>query len=255
MPQYRYSFVALAVAAAAITACSDSTAPATDDVTDTSLATDLAASAGDAIATGVSDMIANEQFGGASADVAMDATASGNDNLTRVRTRTCFDAAGNVVSCGQGLTASALIELQVDGSRTGENFTAIVHRQARDSVSGIGSESTSRTHDGYGSSRDTATFTHDLTTRTAAIAASDSVLKLVFDLPHANNPWPVSGQIIRNVDATFTMTRGATKTRTISRRAVVTFPADAQGNVPIEVGTLSCTLNLVTHKVTGCTGS
>jgi hypothetical protein len=36
---------------------------------------------------------------------------------------------------------------------------------------------------------------------------------------------------------------------------VVTFPADAEGNVTIQVGTLTCNLNLVTHKVTGCTGS
>lgn len=255
MLQSRYSLVVLAVAAVAITACSDGTAPATDDATDTSLATDLAASAGDAIATDVSDMVENEQFSSASADIAMDATTSGNDNLTRSRTRTCYDAGGNVVTCGEGLTASALVEVQVDGSRSGDNFTAVVHRQLRDSVSGIGGESTSRTHNGYGAGQDTATYTHDLTTRIAAIAASDSVLDLVFNLPHANNPWPVSGQFIRNVDATFTVTRGATKTRNISRRAVVTFPADAQGNVPIELGTLSCTLNLVTHKVTGCTGS
>jgi hypothetical protein len=245
----------LAVAVAAITACSDGTAPATDDATDASLAADLAASAGDAIATGVSDLVADEQFSGASADVATDATASDTDDLTRSRTRTCYDADGNVVTCGEGLTASALVEVQVDGSRSGDNFTVVVHRQLRDSVSGIGSESTSRTHTGYGAGQDTATYTHELTTRVAAIAASDSVLDLVFNLPHANNPWPVSGQFIRNVDATFTLTRGATKTRHISRRAVVTFPADAQGHVPIELGTLSCTLNLVTHRVTGCTGS
>src|SRR5690606_2154316 len=137
--------------------------------------------------------------------------------VTRSRTRTCYDAGGSVVTCGEGLTASALVTLQLDGSWSGENFTAVVHRQLRDSVSGIGSESTSRTHDGYGASQDTATYTHHLTPRVAAIAASDSVVDLVFDLPHANNPWPVSGQIIRNVDATFTITRGATKTQTIVR--------------------------------------
>lgn len=255
MPQFRYPLVMLAVAVAAVAACSDGTAPVTGDASDTSLATDLAASAGDAIATGVSDMVENEQFSSASADIAMDATSSGDDNLTRSRARTCYDAGGSVVTCGEGLTASALVEVQVDGSRSGDNFTAVVHRQLRDSVSGIGSESTSRTHDGYGAGQDTVTYTHDLTTRVAAIAASDSVLDLVFNLPHANNPWPVSGQVIRNVDATFTVTRGATKTRTIARRAVVTFPADAEGNVAIELGTLSCTLNLVTHRVTGCTGS
>lgn len=255
MLPFRSSLVILAVAVAAMSACSDGTGPVSDDTTDTSLATDLAVSAGDAIATAVGDMIDNDQFSSVGADIAMDAAASGEGDVTRSRTRTCYDAEGNVVTCGEGLTESALVTLQLDGAWSGENFTAVVHRQLRDSVSGIGSESTSRTHNGYGASQDTATYTHDLTTRVAAIAASDSVMDLVFDLPHANNPWPVSGQVIRNVDATFTLTRGATKTRTIVRRAVVTFPADAQGNVPLEVGTLSCTLNLVTHRVTGCAGS
>ncbi|HET7632489.1 MAG TPA: hypothetical protein VFK16_09255 [Gemmatimonadaceae bacterium] len=253
MSQFRFPLVALAAAAAVITACSDSTAPATGDLTDTSMATDIASSAGDAIATSVSSMIANGTYIGASTDIA--AVPSGQDGLTVNRTRTCYDAGGTVVTCGQGLTASALVTLTIDGSASGEHFTAVVHRQARDSIAGLDSGSTSRTHNGYGASQDTATFTHELTTRTAGIAASDSVLDLVFNLPHASNPWPVSGQIIRNVDATFTVTRGATKTRHIVRRVVVTFPADAQGNVPIVVGTLSCSLNLVTHKVTGCTGS
>jgi hypothetical protein len=54
------------------------------------------------------------------------------------------------------------------------------------------------------------------------------------------------------VDATITLTRAdnTTVTRTIDRRVVVTFPADAQGNVAIQAGDLSCTLNLVTHHVT-----
>ena len=103
MPRSRYSLVMLAVAVAAITACSDGTAPVTDDATDTSLATDLAASAGDAIATDVSDMVDNEQFSSASADIAMDATTSGNDNLTRSRTRTCYDAGGSVVTSNWAL--------------------------------------------------------------------------------------------------------------------------------------------------------
>jgi hypothetical protein len=255
MPQLKYSLVVLAVAVAAMSACSDGTAPESDNATDTSLATDLATSAGDAIASAVGEMVDDEQFSSMSADIAMDGTTSGDDGVTRSRTRTCYDAGGSVVTCGEGLTASALVELQLDGSWAGENFTAVVHRQLRDSVSGIGSESTSRTHNGYGASQDTATYNHNVTTRVAAIAASDSVVDLVFDLPHANNPWPVSCQVIRNVDASFTLTRGATKTRNIVRRAVVTFPADAQGNVSLELGTLSCTLNLVTHKVTACTGS
>ncbi len=41
-------------------------------------------------------------------------------------------------------------------------------------------------------------------------------------------------------------------TRDVQRRAEVTFPADAQGNVVLTVNDLTCNLNLVTHAVTGC---
>jgi hypothetical protein len=253
MSRMRLALATLAaVTVAGLAACSDSTAPSS--VSDTSLATDLASSAGDAIATDVTEMIGNEQFGGLNA-ATLAAAAADTSTFTRTRTRTCYDAQGNVVTCGQGLTASIVVTLQLDGTRIGDGFTAIVHRQRHDSISGLDSGSTQRTHNGFGSSRDTTSFTRDSTMRTADIAAADTVADLVFQLPHASNPWPVSGQIIRNLNATFTVTGAQNSTRTISRRVVVMFPADAEGNVQIQVGTLTCNLNLVTHKVTGCTGS
>ena len=253
MPRIRSALVSLAaLAVAGLAACSDSTAPG--GLTDTSLATDLAASAGDAIATDVTEMIGNEQFGGFTA-AALAGAATDTSTFTRSRTRTCYDAQGAVVACGQGLTASMVIALQLDGTRIGDRFTAIIHRQRHDSISGLADTSTQRTHNAFGGSQDTTTFTRDSTTRTADIVASDTVTDLVFQLPHASNPWPVSGQIIRNLNATFTVTGAQNSTRTIARRVVVTFPADAEGNVQIQVGTLTCNLNLVTRKVTGCTGS
>lgn len=253
MPRMRLALTSLAaLAVAGLAACSNTTAPAS--ASDTSLATDLASSAGDAIATDVTQMIGNEQYGGFNGP-ALAGAATDSSNFTTSRTRTCYGAQGNVVTCGQGLTYSMVITLQLDGTRIGDGFTAIVHRQRHDSISGLDSASTQRTHNGFGSSQDTTTFTRDATTRTADVASADTVSDLVFKLPHASNPWPVSGQIIRNLNATFTVTGAQTSTRTISRRVVVTFPADAEGNVQIQVGTLTCNLNLVTHKVTGCTGS
>ncbi len=52
-------------------------------------------------------------------------------------------------------------------------------------------------------------------------------------------PGPMIGRILR-------------PTRDVQRRAEVTFPADAQGNVVLTVNDLACNLNLVTHAVTGC---
>lgn len=254
MPRHQLTLASLAaLAVVGLAACSSGTAPAPTN--DTSLAADLAVSSGDAIATEVGDLVGNEQFGGFSAQTVAEASAADSSTLTRSRTRTCYDAQGTVVACGQGQTASMVITLDLSGVRIGSRFSAIVHRQRHDSISGLGAGSTSRMHNGFGASQDTTTYQGDVNTRVADIAASDSVLDVVFNLPHASNPWPVSGQIIRNVDATFTITGGTNSTRTIQRRVVVTFPADAEGNVPIQVGTMSCTLNLVTHKVTGCTGS
>lgn len=255
MPRINYALASLAAAAVVgLAACSSGTAPASSTVTDASLSADLAASSGDAIATDVSDMSGNEQFGGlAMQDVAASAVVD-SSSLSRVRTRTCYDATGTVVTCGQGLTASVVVTLKLDGFRAGDGFSAIVHRQRYDSISGISDTATTRTHNGHGISQDTTTYTRDTGTRVAEIAASDTTINVVFKLPRANNPWPISGQVIRNLNATFTFTGASTRTRTIVRRVVVTFPADAEGNVPIQVGTMNCTLNLVTRKVTGCTG-
>ncbi len=255
MPRLKHSIAALAAAAVvSLAACSSGTAPAASTATDASLSADLAVSAGDAIATDVSDMTGDEQFGGLPVQDVAAAAAVDSSSLSRTRTRTCYDAGGAVVACGQGLTASVVVTLKLDGFRSGDRFTAIVHRQRHDSISGISDTATTRTHNGYGASQDTTTFTRDAGTRVAEIAASDTTTDIVFKLPRANNPWPISGQVIRNLNATFTFTGATTRTRTISRRVVVTFPADAEGNVPIQVGTMSCNLNLVTHKVTGCTG-
>ncbi len=238
-----------AAAVVGLAACTDTNAPS--DLTDNQLAADLATSSGDAIATDVGQAILNEgSFAGApgfnaSVMEALDTT------LNVVRTRTCYDAQNNVVQCGQG-TVSMRVTLQIDGTVQRDNFTGSIHRTRDMTITGLGPNSTTRTHNGVGTSNDTTTFTGTRGTRHAEESSSDSILALVFQLPHASNPWPISGQIVRNVNATITLTRAdnTTDTRTISRRVAVTFPADAQGNVAIQVGDLSCTLNLVTHRVT-----
>lgn len=241
--------LAAAAAVAGLAACTDANAPS--DLTDHQLAADLASSSGDAIATDVVQAILNEgSFAGAPGFNASVRATLDTSNLTVVRTRTCYDAQNNVVQCGQG-TVSMRVTLQIDGTVQRDNFSGKIHHTRDMTITGLGASSTTRTHNGVGTSNDTTTFTGTRGTRHAEESASDSIVNLVFQLPHSSNPWPVSGQIIRNVNATITLTRtdGSTDTRTISRRVVVTFPADAQGNVSIQVGDLSCTLNLVTHRV------
>ncbi len=246
----RLTYALAAVAAVVgLVACTDTNAPS--DLTDNQLAADLASSSGDAIATDVVQAVLNEgSFAGAPGFNASVAAAQDTSALNVVRTRTCYDAQNNVIACGQG-TVSMRITMKMDGTVQRDNFSGIIHRTRDMTISGLGPNSTTRTHNGVGTSNDTTTFTGTRGTRHAEESSSDSILALVFQLPHASNPWPISGQIVRNVNATITLTRadGTTDTRTILRRVVVTFPADAQGNVAIQVGDLSCTLNLVTHHV------
>jgi hypothetical protein len=237
-------------AVAGLVACSDVNAPS--DLTDTQMAADLAASSGDAIATDVGQAILNEgSFAGAPGLERSAMAALDTSQIDASRTRTCYDAQDNVVTCGPG-AVSMRVTATIDGTVQRGNFTGIIHRTRDLTITGLGSGSTTRTHNGVGTSNDTTNFTGARGTRFARESASDSIINLVFQLPHASNPWPVSGQIVRNVDANITLTRpdNTTITRTIDRRVVVTFPADAQGNVAIQVGDLSCTLNLVTHHVT-----
>ena len=247
--------LATAAAVAGLAACSDLNTPST--ISDANLATDLASSSGDAMATDVNQAVSNEVFGGFAAPAAASPAAASDtvsSSLSITRTKVCYDAQGAVVTCGQG-ASSMKITVTLDGSRSGPDFSGAVHRARTDSISGLGSGSSVRTHNGFGSSHDTTSFTHDGTTRDAVEASADSIVNLQFQLPHASHPWPISGQIIRNLNAMITITGKTNETRTISRRVVITFPADAQGNVSIQVGTLTCNLNLVTHKVTNCTGS
>jgi hypothetical protein len=82
----------------------------------------------------------------------------------------------------------------------------------------------------------------------------DSVKAVTFALPRSTNPWPISGSIVRTDTVHVTLTKGSTtETRDVTRRVVITFPADAQGNVQITINAKACNLNLVTRRVTNCT--
>jgi hypothetical protein len=242
-----------AIAAAAlggVAACTEAVAP---ELSDVEVVQDLALSSGDAIALDVSELVANEVFGGFGGAPAMDNAPA---EVTVTRSRTCYDENGTAQDQCDGLTtASMRIQVTLDGTRQRENFIANIHRTRDLVISGLLGQETSRTHNGVGTANDTTTLQRSGFTRTVRESSVDSVVNIVFNLPHANNPWPVSGQIIRNVNATITITGPREETRTISRRVVVTFPADAQGNVSIQIGTNACTLNLVTRQVTNCSGN
>jgi len=240
-------------AAAALTACSDSNSPTLAE-TDAQLTADVAATAGDAIATDVGEMITNEGYAGLPSAAPSFSLFGAPPGVSVTRSRTCYDGQDQVQAQCDLLTTSYIVFTMTldgsfsrtyDGPRGSETMSVAVHRA-------------SRQHDGDGASSDTTeysgTFGDVTITRTLTLAGLDSVQAVVFNLPRSTNPWPVSGTIVRNVSGTVTVTGGPNEgSRSFTRRISVVFPADAQGNVTLYVNNSTCTLNLVTHVVTNCT--
>jgi hypothetical protein len=244
----------------ALAACSkDSTSPATL-VSDPQVTADVAASAGDAIATDVAAMIGDEiNVALPAPGLSLDLTGAQSDAISYTRTRTCYDASDVEVAGCTPLSSVRTIVFHVtlDGSHDGILFTSVVHRVRDWTLTRLFTDvtETARQHDGVGTSNDTTVF-HNATTqvtRTYAVSAIDSAVAVVFDLPRSTNPWPASGMMVRRVavHSTFSSpTQDAT--RDYTKRIEVDFPADAQGNVVLKIDALTCTLNLVTHAVTDC---
>jgi hypothetical protein len=264
----------MAAGLVSLTACEkSSTSPSAVDTAQ--VTADVAASAGDAIATTVTTMIGNEVTAalpspGASLDV-----ASPKD-LSIVRTRTCYSTTdanpANVVAGCSPLSSVRLIvtHASLDGSRTftssttggsSVTFSGAVHRLLDDTLTrNFGTSQplveTSRTHTGRASAHDTSSFQNTNGSRFHAEAAYDSVNAVTWNLPRSTNPWPVSGSIVRrdSVGVKIVDNTDATKnlTREFQMRIEVDFPADSQGNVVLTINDKKCNLNLVTHRVTNC---
>jgi hypothetical protein len=244
----------------ALAACSkDSTSPATL-VSDPQVTADVAASAGDAIATDVAAMIGDELNVALPAPgLSFDMTGARADAISYTRTRTCYDAGDVEVPGCSPLSSVVTIVFHVtlDGSHDGLFFTTAVHRARDWTLTRLFTDvtETARQHDGIGTSNDTTVFHNAETqvTRTHALTAHDTADAVVFDLPRSTNPWPVSGTMVRRVAVHSTFSSPTQEsTRDYTKRVEVDFPADAQGNVVLKIDDLTCTLNLVTHAVTGC---
>jgi hypothetical protein len=251
-------------AAVAIAACNDSLGP--DLYDDSSVTADIAASAGDAIAAAIEGMTANEAAGALPGIVAANLVGPTASAVTFDRTRTCYNADGDVVAQCSPMSSVRKIVTHVEidgnrsGTRTGSNgntvtWSGAVHRVSNDTLvrNFNGATEVSRTHSDLTTGNDTTNFSDGTLTRLVAEATTDSIKSVTWNLPRANNPFPVSGSIVRRATVHVVVTRAnRTETRDVTRRITVTFPADAQGNVVLTVNDKTCNLNLVTHVVSGC---
>jgi len=254
--------LALITLAATVTwgCAKDSTSPSSL-VNDQQVTADEAASSGDAIATDVTTMLGNEGFAALPAPgLSFDLFGVRNDSIVYARTRTCYDGNGaEVANCTpMASVRSIVVHVSFYGAHTGPFLTVGLHRTRDWTITRNfeGQTEVSRTHDGVGASHDTTVATGGLSsgiTRTHQVSAVDSAIAVTFDLPHATNPWPVSGKMVRRVSAHVEFQSATTQTtRDYTKRVEVDFPADAQGNVTLLIDDQTCTLNLVTHTVSGC---
>ncbi len=252
----------------ALAACKENTAPVASIYNAAAVTADVAASSGDAMATAVAGMIGSEISVGMTAPSARlpmrGLTADFN------RQRTCYDSTGAVVAGCSPLSAVRKIitlatlnaERDDTTSTTGGAtyaFSGAVHRSLSDTLfrNFTSGTETSRTHSALQTSHDTSSFSRtgvaDSVARTHDESAVDSVRGVTWNLPRATNPFPVSGYIVRvdTVHSTFTSAT-TTASKTVVKYVKITFPADAQGNVTLTIDNQTCTLNLVTHKVSNC---
>ena len=94
---------------------------------------------------------------------------------------------------------------------------------------------------------DSSTYAVNNVTRVFSYVAADTAAALTFTLPHSANPYPSSGSLSRNL--TLHVTAGSFD-KTVTRFAKVTF--DGSSVAVLQVGALTCSLDLVTGAVSGC---
>jgi hypothetical protein len=273
--QRTFTRIMAAAAVVGLAACSDATSPPADTtpnglLNESLINNDVAVASAEVIIGDIAQMSANESFAGLPSSTPPFGLFTVPQDFSVTRTRTCYDATNTAqAQCDAQTTASIVFTLTIDGSfartssgpRGTDSMEVAFHRARNLTVSGLLGTETSRTHDGVGTSSDTSHFVgiHEERTlvRDAVSASVDSVQSVVFNLPHAANPFPVSGSIVRHVTGSVTLTvNDSTATRSFDRLIRVTFPPDGQGNVTMTITaggtTKTCLLNLVTHRVTGC---
>jgi hypothetical protein len=262
MRRLRVAHVIVAAAVIGLAACSKDAAAPASLIDDTQVTADVAASAGEAIVGDLVGLLGNEIAGVLpAAGINFDLFGTRGDSVAITRTKTCYDAAGAVVAnCAPLTTRRIVFYVRMDGFRSGPNVTGHVHHVrdwtlTRNFNTATPPVEVSRTHDGVGASADTLTYANATTnvTRVHDEASVDSTVGVTFNLPHASNPWPVSGKMVRNVSLHVVVdTPTKHETRDVAKRVEVDFPADAQGNVVLLINDKTCNLNLVTRAVTGC---
>jgi hypothetical protein len=273
------TLAAVAALVGAVACSSDSAVAPGAPVADSEIDQTVASDVGESFADNVSVFQENESFqtnltAGSSTFMAGRAGAgAGTDS----RTVTCDgpDASGwfgCIAYTSRGLTITRQVRFWSGGSYALGWGTAVIdsvnHRWTRtgtfesavkpgkmfsineaDTASMVVTHSTPALHtwNGAGVVNDSSSYTVGSVTRIFAYSAADTAAALTFTMPRTQNPYPSSGSLSRNL--TLHVTAGAFD-KTITRFAKVTF--DGTSVAVLQVGALTCSLDLVTGVVSGC---
>lgn len=265
-----------AVLAISLAACSGDSATGPGlGITDNEINQGIASDAGDAVATSVDLMTAEDAAEGAASltlapgvDAAVTVTCTGPDaggwftcdkttwrGLSLVRQVRYWDGTSYGLGFDPGTTDSVNHRLTLTGSfhpvwsplRTiyvdrADTSTMIVNR-AGSPVQHIWNR--------VGARQDSSTYVTANVRRAFHYTAFDTATAVTFDMPRSQYPWPMSGTVVHDVTVVFDASSDTKSySKTIVRRVEVTF--NGTENVTLQVGALTCSLDLGTHAVTGC---
>jgi hypothetical protein len=276
------SLAAFAVIAtlSSIAACSaDSTLDSGGAVPNGEIDQTMASDAGESFAADVSQFQENESFG--------EQLSGGSSTFLAGRGGAAFGADSRTVTCdgpdasgwfgclaytARGLTITRQIRFWSGGSyalawrptltdsvnhrwsRTGSFESVLKPRKIfsineADTASMVVTHGTPALHtwDGAGIAHDSSTYRVNDVTRVFAYTAADTATALTFTMPRSANPYPASGSLSRHL--TLHITAGGFD-KTITRVAKVTF--DGSSTAVLQVGALTCSLDLTTGAVSGC---
>ena len=276
--------VAVAAAVAALAGCSsDSTGPQQLNVPDATINTDVTNDVGAATAGSIDVLNSTEASYGAAASIGgqhiatlsydlAPSTSTSSISCTGPDAHGWFGCAGtnengltvlralrfwNGTSYALGWssqTDSVNHRLLVTGTLSpNANRTVWANRADSVTLHVLRGTTTQHAWNGAGVSVDSARVVDNGTgvTRMYRYAALDSLSSLTFTMPRSSHLYPASGSITHNVWAQVVATRGSDSwTKNVLMRFVVTF--DGTQTAAMQVGGLTCALDLSTHKVSAC---
>ena len=242
-------------------ACTDSTAP-TARIGDRDVTNDVAVDANEATALDVEQFGFDEVFAGVATAFPRPPACTYSALVERFLCPTVVTPRGITVQRSFAVYAGGASQTAYDPVKTDSiNFqafrTGTVSAPARTvwinhtrnvTVSGLAGAETERIWNGTGVRSDSGHFASNGVTRRTRFGSVDRISGVAFAVPRSANPFPLRGTITHDVTVT-SLTSGPSgeRTRSSVRHVEITF--NGTRTARMRIGTVSCTIDLVTRAV------